>query len=240
MYVGKTIHTLDQRWREHVEKSRNVNSHAYKCMLVVRSIAKHGVDAFTREVLEECDTHQTLMDAEIRWIAELNTTDLNIGYNLTLGGEGVIPTPETKSKMCEAQHGRKHSETSKAKMSAAHKGVKVSDETRRKMSVSHLGLERSQAHRDALSESLTGRVFSEEHCENIRLSKLGKPSKKTRRIGAFDPDTDEMIVEFASAVEANQLSNGWFLRASISLVCTGKRQRHRDMVWRYLDQKKDE
>lgn len=55
-------------------------------MYIHKAIRKHGPDAFTIELLEEC-TLEEIDSREIFWIEKLGT--LSHGYNLTGGGSGV-------------------------------------------------------------------------------------------------------------------------------------------------------
>lgn len=57
--------------------------------ILKRSINKNGKHNFIREILEYC-TPDNVNKQEIFWIATLNATDKNIGYNITNGGEGTI------------------------------------------------------------------------------------------------------------------------------------------------------
>lgn len=226
--------TIEERWRDHVSASTRPNCNAYKRMVVVRAIAKYGPDNFVRSVLEECSTEHSLTEAERRHIRERNTTDRTIGYNLTYGGEGIIPTPETRARMSEAQRGRKHTAESKAKMSAAHLGCTASNETRQKMRDSHLGIPHSEARKKALSTILTGRIRSEKHCASISAARRGRATKHYH-VGAFDPNTGVMMASFESAAEANRQSSGRYKRPAICEVCNGKRKSHAGLVWRYLE-----
>ena len=58
-------------------------------MLLNKAIEKYGVENFTGEILEWCYSKDSLNEKEVYWIAQLDTRDPNIGYNLTKGGEGV-------------------------------------------------------------------------------------------------------------------------------------------------------
>ncbi len=80
-YVGKTTKLLDVRWRGHVATSLSSD------VPLARAIKKHGTDAFTREVLEACDSLDMLNEREIFWIQKLDTYH-GRGYNATPGGDG--------------------------------------------------------------------------------------------------------------------------------------------------------
>lgn len=53
-----------------------------------KAIYKYGRDNFKVELIEECNTLKEVNKKEIYWISKLNSTNRNIGYNLTKGGEG--------------------------------------------------------------------------------------------------------------------------------------------------------
>ena len=83
-YIGKTTHTIEERWQEHQREAirqRAENRPLYK------AINKYGSNNFSIEVIEEVDI-KDLSEREIYWIGYYHTyTD---GYNATLGGDGKI------------------------------------------------------------------------------------------------------------------------------------------------------
>lgn len=58
-------------------------------ILIERSIKKYGKDNFKKEILEYC-TIDNINDKEKFWIKEMNSQDINIGYNISKGGDGGI------------------------------------------------------------------------------------------------------------------------------------------------------
>lgn len=82
VYIGKTSKTIEERFKEHKRKAlEHPNRYLYD------AINHYGFNNFTIEQIEEC-SNEYLDDREIFWIAEYNSTNPNIGYNLTTGGEG--------------------------------------------------------------------------------------------------------------------------------------------------------
>lgn len=80
-YIGKTIRSIEERWREHKQESqRSKNRPLY------RAINKYGVENFSIEQIEECIIDE-LSDREIYWINVFNT--YHNGYNATYGGDGA-------------------------------------------------------------------------------------------------------------------------------------------------------
>ena len=91
IYIGKSIN-IKERWSEHIRESLlseekwNLNKRGEQTP-IHKAIRKYGKDNFIFEVIEEC-TKEELNNKEIKWISYFNSTSSDIGYNLTLGGDG--------------------------------------------------------------------------------------------------------------------------------------------------------
>lgn len=72
------------------------------CLLFYRAIREHGYENFTFEVLEVIITDQKGIDErEIFWIKELNSTNTEIGMNVSPGGGGrANPNNTDTHKQC--------------------------------------------------------------------------------------------------------------------------------------------
>lgn len=85
VYIGQTIRTIQDRWKEHIrysfttEKGKSYNSILHK------AIRKYGVDAFDIEEVEHCD-NDSVIEREEYWIKYYNSA--KGGYNISLGGHG--------------------------------------------------------------------------------------------------------------------------------------------------------
>ena len=131
-YVGKTARSLKVRITEHRYNSRTRRNKSY----IDNAIGKYGIESFTVEVMEVCETQEQLNEREKFWIRELNCKKPN-GYNLTDGGEGVsgrIMPPEHRAKIAKANSGKKRSDATRKKMSKSWEGHEVTDETKAKLS----------------------------------------------------------------------------------------------------------
>lgn len=83
-YIGKTINSIAERWKEH----RNDSKRSYcKDRPLYRAMNKYGIENFTIEQVEEVDI-KDLSNREIYWIEYYHT--FSSGYNATLGGDGKI------------------------------------------------------------------------------------------------------------------------------------------------------
>ena len=56
--------------------------------LIKRAINLYGKSSFTKKVLEEVETREELCRREVYWIAHYCSTDREVGYNITNGGDG--------------------------------------------------------------------------------------------------------------------------------------------------------
>ncbi len=184
-YVGQTTRSLKERFGEHMKAKTHLGN----------AIRHYGVENFTVEVIEECETLDQLNEREKFWIAELNTQHPH-GYNFTDGGQqGASPSAESRKKMSDAHTGVKRSPETVARMSESQKGKVLSLEHRAKLSEAGRGHEVSPETRKKISEAqkgkklspetrakLKGRIRSHEFCEKMSKALKGrKLSPETRR-----------------------------------------------------------
>jgi group I intron endonuclease len=124
-YVGKTKKDISVRFNEHIYNAFNLELDFY----LYQSMRKHGSDAFSYEILEQCINEEKLDEQEKYWIKTLETYKPNIGYNGTMGGDGGHITPEIRAKISKANKGRVQTLEDRQKKSKAAKGRKHSSET---------------------------------------------------------------------------------------------------------------
>ena len=87
IYVGQTTRPVEERFRGHKSGS----------LFIDREIQKYGVENFSLEVIEECETQEQLREQEIFWMVELNSIYPN-GYNINDGMDNVsTPTHMLKN-----------------------------------------------------------------------------------------------------------------------------------------------
>lgn len=134
-YIGKAM-APKRRWASHISNSKKKSIHQ---KYIHRALAKYGVDNFWFRCIDFEFTEEKALEQERYWIQFFNTTDPNIGYNLTLGGEGKSGykhTPETKALLSKiaAQkigelnpfYGKTHSNLTKDKIRTSR--IKISKE----------------------------------------------------------------------------------------------------------------
>ena len=128
IYIGITSQGVTTRWHKHCSDGLYSNSN----FPIHNAIRKYGKDNFQVEVIETIEDstdYDQLKEREIYWIKEFNSYNREVGYNLTLGGDGTFGrfhSEETKDKIRQKALGRKVSEESKLKMSlSSHKPKRV-------------------------------------------------------------------------------------------------------------------
>jgi hypothetical protein len=57
-------------------------------LLINRSLTKYGKENFIKEIIDTTDDYDELSKKEIYWIEKYNSTHLEIGYNISSGGDG--------------------------------------------------------------------------------------------------------------------------------------------------------
>lgn len=197
VYIGKSQRNSDKhRFVKHLDALK-YGYHPNKHLL--SAYRKYGQCVFEFEIIERT-TAGDINDREKFYILLHKSYLPSYGYNKTMGGDGVKPSPELSAKIKMINKGRKHSQQSKDNMSKAHIG-QVAWNKGIKYPAGKLP-PRTKEHRENLSKALKERKirpasrkgikFTEEHKKKLSIAKLGKPSphkgKKghgTRNSGSF-------------------------------------------------------
>lgn len=173
LYIGYTGKTIEERLNAHL-----LNARWRKQTALYDAIRAYGNDAFSVELLAECETHEQACAEEIRLVAELNSMLPN-GYNMTRGGDGV-PVPIEVHK----EAGRRKRGVVTEKMRAhfnSRRGVKHSPEHIAKCVARRIGSKRSEETRRRMSEAQKGRTNSEEALKKISKALKGRPWTQAQR-----------------------------------------------------------
>ena len=130
VYIGQTIKTLEERWKQHLSAANN-NDHKH----LYQSINKYGKDNFIIEIIDQAKDIDDLNQKEKYWVDYYNSLDPNIGYNNIEGG---ITNPMNYETIKEFHNKRMRSEEVKTKISNTMKKLRkekgFSEETRNKIS----------------------------------------------------------------------------------------------------------
>ena len=82
IYIGKTLETIEERWRQHIKDSKRARIEKRP---LYSAFNKYGIDNFTIEIVEECSVKE-IDERERYWIEYFRS--FKEGYNATLGGDG--------------------------------------------------------------------------------------------------------------------------------------------------------
>ncbi len=173
--------------------------------LLKLAIKKYGKENFEKIILEHCSSGKELCEKEIYWIKKLNSTNRNIGYNITFGGAGgdTFTNNPNKNAIIEKLRikasGKTHSIETKNKISKLRTGKqngmfgkvphnlgkKTSDIIKEKISKANKGkganIPRPDHVKEKISNSHKGKIKTDKHKENISKSLTGKKfSQETR------------------------------------------------------------
>lgn len=81
-YIGKTLKTIEERWKEH---KRAYKRKSYENRPLYRAMNKYGIENFCIEEIANC-SNEEINEKEQYFIKFYNT--YHFGYNATLGGDG--------------------------------------------------------------------------------------------------------------------------------------------------------
>ena len=235
VYIGSSIE-VERRWRQHKEASINEKDHHYNYPLMV-AFREFGIANFTFEVIDTLPTWEAMIEAEHNWILKENCVVPN-GYN---------QTDKTDSPMFDPAIAKKMSDTKREKYG---KRVCEIDSTKNILNIwnslaeagEDTGLDRFKISNVCNGTRLTTgnrtfRFLDDENQiiepeEKVNQVQSNRITKTSRRVGAYDKDNN-LIQEFDSLQLAAQFCGG--NSSTISAVCRGKRNSHKNYIWRYLD-----
>lgn len=166
------------------------------------AVKHYGKNNFKVELLEEIQLKDEMDEREIYWISFYKSTDKNVGYNISNGGN----VNRAMSGEHNPFYDKTHDDEVKQHLSQVHKGrhrKPCTEETKRKISEALKGRVVSESVRDKLRENaknnsnygMRGKTVSNETKLKLSLSKKNKPSKARGKIHITNDVEDKMIYE---------------------------------------------
>lgn len=171
IYIGKSCDPT-KRWSRHKYDAKK-NADSNKQLLFHRAIMKYGYDNFITEILAKYDTNQESLIAEKEFIKLFDSNNLNKGYNLTDGDEGLLGyklTEKQKNSISLRNSGSNNGMYGKTSTieQRLKKGIKISETKRKNTSKKY--------------------VFSQETIEKLKIAAKDKKSQKIS-----DHQKDEIV-----------------------------------------------
>lgn len=186
-YVGVTSYFVEFRWQAHVRDSDKAPKRGIKDRFLWMAIRKHGRDAFTVETLSVVNTRKEAMKEEMQFIAKFNSRAPG-GYNMTIGGEGVLPRPpiteETRERLRISHTGKKDSEETRRKKALAGRRPHTENELRNLVAGRKTSL--SPAHRQKIGDAQRGQKrgpHSEQTRKKIHEAAIRDGRRPPSRVG---------------------------------------------------------
>lgn len=230
IYIGITSRTLEIRWangKGYINNPRFTNA-----------INKYGVENFSHEILYKCDTKEEACAKEIELIAQYNSTNPDIGYNISLGGTAPMyertHTEETKRKYSQQRqgannsfYGKKHTEETKEKIRQANIGRKHTEEWKQKQSVR--SKKWHQTHENPMKND---HRFAGENNPMYGIRGADNPNSKAVEQYSLE---GEYIQTFSSITEALQAIAPNVKSSHIGDCCNGKRKVWHGYKWKWAN-----
>ena len=235
VYIGSSI-DVERRWRQHKEASINEKDHHYNYPLMI-AFREFGIPNFTFEVIDTLPTWEAMIEAEHNWIMKENCVTPN-GYNQTDKTDSPMFDPMVAKKMSDTK--RKKYGKRVCEIDSANNIIAIWNSLAEAGEIT--GLNRFKISSVCNGTRLTtgNRVFRFLDEKNqiiepkVKVNQIqsNRITKTSRKVGAYDKDNN-LIQEFDSLQLAAQFCGG--NSSTISAVCRGKRNSHKNYIWRYLD-----
>jgi group I intron endonuclease len=161
IYIGQTIRKLRRRKNNHYADARR---QAYNSVFH-NSLMKYDEDTFKWEIIENCDSKEELDEMEFHYIKQFNTLRPN-GYNLTLGGDGMVGfkfTMEQRRRMSDIAMGRKMTEAARLKLIKNHADFSGKKNPMYGVTSPMKDKKHTQVTKDKISKKLKGRSLTKAH-----------------------------------------------------------------------------
>lgn len=184
-YIYKTTNKLNGKIYIGQKKSEKFLHEKYlgSGKILHQAILENGKENFSIELLEECDTSEQLNEREIYWISFYNSTNPEIGYNLSKGG--YVPR---LSGIHNGFYGKHHSAETRAKFKLRKKlcgeehprfGKHLSEEAKKRISDKNRGRIKTPEEKQKRLETMNkhggyGWWIDDEYRQKLSLSQQGR------------------------------------------------------------------
>lgn len=243
-YIYKTTNLVTGKIYIGQKKSKRFKGNAYlgSGKKLKDAINKYGKDAFNVELLEEIDCLEKMDDREIYWISYYDSTNKDIGYNMSNGGN----VNRALSGENHPLYHKGHTLESRKKMSDSHKGVPLSKEHIQRRVESRKGYHHSDETKRKISKSNSlvkqNSIWVNDgiHCKQIKKEELDTYLKLGFVRGRIHCNSNivnkkkviciETQIVYDSIAEAERLTG----IKNIVYCCKEKRNKAGGYHWQYV------
>lgn len=120
IYIGQTTGTVRDRFLRHISEALRKKQ---GCYYFQNAIKKYGKESFVYESICYCFSEEEFNYAERSLIKEYNSTNMNVGYNISPGGSGIAVY--NRDKRSSSQKGKKRSAETREKIRIAVKNSPI-------------------------------------------------------------------------------------------------------------------
>jgi len=159
IYIGQTTQSISSRQKGHYKKIKQ-NSKTY----FHNAIRKYNIENFIWEIIDLACNKEELNLKEKYYIEYFKSFNKEFGYNMTLGGEGGVPTKETREKISKAEKGQP----------SPNKGKPMSIEQKKLLSLVHMGMHSGEKHPLFGTKAKKETIEKKKHTVKIRKENLGE------------------------------------------------------------------
>lgn len=202
IYIGQSIE-IEKRWLKHLSAKDD--------FIIHKALRKYGKDAFSFQILEECDIME-LDEKENYWINFYNSIIPN-GYNMIPGGSNGAGFAKGKKILQYTLNGEFVKEYSSANQASLETGI---DHT------SICACCRGESQR-------SGNFQWKYYGSNKEIKPLN--IRGDFSVLQIDKDTDTIINEFKSLAEASKQTG--IAKSTLCKVCNGKGKTAGGFKWKY-------
>ena len=209
VYVGQTVRSISERWQGHCKPSKACKS------ALSAAIKKYGQDQFTCVELAIAADQVELDSLEVRFITEHRSHVKEHGYNLTLGGGGVVCNEDTRDKFRQAnggsrnhQFGTKMSQAKKDLLQAARRANPMPPGAKRRKHTKHFSADGLKNIGAAARKTKTGKSRSQDLKDKLRAANQGSNNPSYGRRWMFHPETSQ-VQKVAGSSVASLIDQGW-------------------------------
>ena len=239
MQIYKITNTLNKKvYIGKDESSRETYYGSGK--LIRRAIEKYGIENFSKDILDTSKCKKELQEKEIYWIKEYNSTDREIGYNISYGGDGgdTISNHPNKDEICKkiskSSKGRIFTEEHRTNLIKNHHKMSQRDKFKTQEDYNNWLVKIREIHSNRRGKSLeeiSGVKKAKEIKEVLKEKRAERADFFNMKVGKFTKQ-GKLITIYSSQKEAS-IKEG-IRQGDISNCIKGRQRTVKGFIWKKL------